>query len=207
MTLVSRIHGDYVYQRRVRRLVHHLSGLVPVGASVLDVGCGDGLISRAVMDRRPDVSIRGIDVLLRQGAHIPVERFNGEEIPAASGSYDYVMFVDVLHHVEDPIVLLSEAVRVARKGIVIKDHTKDGLLAGPTLRFMDWLGNSRYGVALPYNYWPRERWHGAITALGLSIAEWHSDLDLYPWPTDYLFGRSLHFAARLDLRREADRSN
>jgi len=113
------------------------------------------------------------------------------------------MFVDVLHHVDDPIVLLSEAVRVARKGIVIKDHTENGLLAGPTLRFMDWVGNARHGIALPYNYWPKERWHQAIESFGLTIAEWRSELGLYPWPAHCVFGRSLHFVARLDCGRTA----
>ena len=62
------------------------------------------------------------------------------------------MFVDVLHHTEDPMALLGEAVRVARKTIVVKDHTLNGFLAGPTLHFLDRVGNARHDVALPYNY-------------------------------------------------------
>ena len=46
------------------------------------------------------------------------------------------MFVDVLLHTLDPMILLREAIRVARQTVVIKDHTLDGLLAGPTLRAM-----------------------------------------------------------------------
>jgi hypothetical protein len=41
-----------------------------------------------------------------------------------------VLFVDVLHHSKDPMILLREAVRMVRKAIVIKDHTLAGLLAG-----------------------------------------------------------------------------
>jgi len=203
MTVLERIHGDYVLQRRVNRLAGLMAKLLPWEASVLDVGCGDGLVARAVMDQRPDVMVRGIDVLVREQTHIPVEPFNGREIPAESGSYDIVMFIDVLHHVENPLVLLTEAVRVARQGLLIKDHTKNGLLASPTLRFMDWVGNARHGVALPYNYWPRKKWHEAIESLGLAIAEWRSDLGLYPWPASWLFDRSLHFIARLDRQPRA----
>jgi hypothetical protein len=96
------------------------------------------------------------------------------------------------------MVLLREARRVARKSVVIKDHTLDGPLAGPTLRAMDWIGNSRYGVALPYNYWTKRRWLEAFKELGVEIALWTSTLRLYPWPASYLFDRSLHFVARLD---------
>jgi len=203
MNFISGIHGAYVYRRRVSKLARQLVDLLPEGASVLDVGCGDGLFARSLMELRPDLTLRGIDVLIREATHIPVERFDGRQIPAESGSYDVVMFIDVLHHVEDPMPLLGEAVRVARQGIVIKDHTKNGLLAGATLRFMDWVGNARHGAALPYNYWPRERWQSAIDSLGLTTYEWRSDLGLYPWPANWFFDRSLHFIARLDRQPRA----
>jgi hypothetical protein len=53
------------------------------------------------------------------------------------------------------MILLREAVRVARRMILIKDHIVDAVLAGPTLRLMDRIGNARYGVSFPHNYWPR----------------------------------------------------
>jgi hypothetical protein len=39
------------------------------------------------------------------------------------------------------MILLREAARVAREAVVIKDHTKNGLAADATLRFMDRIGN------------------------------------------------------------------
>jgi hypothetical protein len=39
---------------------------------------------------------------------------------------------------------------------LIKDHTLNGFLAGLTLRFMDWVGNACYGIALPYHYWSQQ---------------------------------------------------
>jgi hypothetical protein len=98
------------------------------------------------------------------------------------------------------MVLLREAARVARRAVVIKDHTLDGLLAGPTLRFMDHVGNARHGVALPYNYWPRRRWVEAFRELALEVEVWREDLRLYPRPADWVFGRSLHFVAKLRPR-------
>jgi hypothetical protein len=76
------------------------------------------------------------------------------------------MFVDVLHHTQDPMVLLREAVQVARKAIVIKDHTLNGFMAGLTLRLLDWVGNARHGVALPYTYRPQQRWWEAFDTFG-----------------------------------------
>jgi SAM-dependent methyltransferase len=197
MGAIEVIHGGYVHRRRVRILAEHLGRALPRGARVLDVGCGDGLLSRLVQEQGLDLQVRGIDVLVRPDAHVPVEAFDGVHIPSPDKSYDVVMFVDVLHHTNDPTVLLKEARRVARHAIVIKDHTADGLFADATLRFMDHVGNERHGVALPHNYWQHDRWLRAFDELGLAIQLWETDLGLYPVPARWVFDRSLHFVARL----------
>jgi SAM-dependent methyltransferase len=206
MKMTQAIHDGYVHDRRVRRLGELLASRLPSGASVLDVGCGDGLLAAGIQSLRPDVRIRGIDVLVRSGTHVPVQPFDGETIPEADGGADVVLFVDVLHHTEDPLVLLREAVRVARHRILIKDHTRNGFLAGPTLRFMDHVGNAHHGVSLPYNYWPRRRWIEAFDGLSLDVQNWQDKLGLYPWPADWVFGRSLHFIASLERRGPGSRA-
>jgi hypothetical protein len=83
------------------------------------------------------------------------------------GSFDVVMFIDVLHHASQPMMLLREAVRIAREAIVLKDHLAQGSLDYLTLRIMDWVGNARHGVALPYNYWSLTKRRRAFDKLGL----------------------------------------
>ncbi len=198
MALTANLHTSYVYQRRIRRLSDLLSSQIPPDASVLDVGSGDGLLGRRLQELRPDITIRGIDVLVRERTHIPVEAFDGRTITAGDGTVDVVLFVDVLHHTDDPVILLKEATRVAGRGVLIKDHTEDGLFARPTLRFMDYVGNAHHGVNLPYNYWPKKRWLQTFGELGLTVQAWQDDLNLYPQPADWVFGRSLHFIAFLE---------
>lgn len=197
MSFLEGIHGQFVFPRRVRVLTGHLLPLIPEGSRVLDVGSGEGQIARAIASQRPDVEIRGIDVLVRRETHVPVEAFDGENIPFDDASFDVLLFVDVLHHATDPLRLLREALRITRQAIVIKDHRADGFLAVPTLRFMDRLGNARHGVSLPYNYWPQKRWREAFDLLGLRLDVWIEDLGLYPRPASWLFERDLHFLARL----------
>jgi ubiquinone/menaquinone biosynthesis C-methylase UbiE len=175
-----------------------LSELLPHNASVLDVGCGDGLIAQQIMEKRGDLTVKGIDVMVRPQTHIPVEKFDGRKIPYADASFDAVMFVDVLHHTDDPFILLQEARRVSRQAVVIKDHIRQGFLAGQTLRFMDWVGNARHGVVLPYNYWTLQQWTDAFSKLGWRLVENRTRLGLYPPPASWVFERSLHFIARLE---------
>src|SRR5262249_2112508 len=152
MTLADVIHGGLVYPRRVRALADNAARLIPPNAHVLDVGTGDGEIAAALAERRPDIRLQGLDVLVRADAAIDVAPFDGRSIPLANQSVDVVMFFDVLHHAVDPMALLREGARVARSSIVLKDHVCDSALARVILRFMDDVGNARYGVALPHNY-------------------------------------------------------
>jgi hypothetical protein len=126
-----------------------------------------------------------------------VREFDGLVIPAEARSVDVVMFVDVLHHTPDPFVLLREAARVARAAILIKDHLADKPLSRSLLRFMDWVGNARHGVALPYNYWSSDRWARAFADLGLRLEIHERNLGLYAPGLDQVFGGGLHFIARL----------
>jgi SAM-dependent methyltransferase len=205
MTLLERIHGGYVHGRRSRVLAGHLAALIPPHARVLDVGCGDGLLDGLILEQRPDVSLEGIDVAVRPQTCLPVTPFNGRDIPHADASFDAVQFVDVLHHTDDPLVLLREAARVSRRVILIKDHLLEGFLAGATLRFMDRVSNTRHGVVLPFNYWDRKRWHDGFGRLGLELEAWQEQLGMYPWPASLLFGRGLHFVARLTVNAPACR--
>ncbi len=200
MSVVARAHSHLVFGRRVRVLAEALGAMIPHGGSLLDVGCGDGSIGRTIGDARDDLSVRGIEVLVRPGCHIPVEAYDGRSIPFDDGAVDFVMLVDVLHHVDDPAALLADAARTARAAVIVKDHTVQGPLARPTLRFMDWFGNAQHGVALPYNYWTPAEWNKAVDGLRLSFAARNTDIALYPFPASLVFGRGLHFVARLERR-------
>jgi SAM-dependent methyltransferase len=195
--VLNAVHGAAVFNRRVRVLATHLAGAIPSRGTVLDVGCGDGTVALELMRLRPDLHAEGVDVMARPKVHIPARVYDGETLPFASGGFDYVTIVDVLHHTDDPVVVLREAARVARRGVVVKDHLSEGLFAGPTLRFMDWVGNRGHDVVLPYNYLSREEWQAAFAESGLRIDSTRERLGLYPVPFSWAFDRGLHFVALL----------
>jgi SAM-dependent methyltransferase len=198
---LGKLHGHVVHSRRVRALAAHFAELVPQNHSILDVGCGDGLIDALVLERRYDLSIRGVDVLVRQQAQIEVAAFDGRQLPFPDQSFDSVMFCDVLHHTASPVAMLKEAVRVARQCILIKDHVVQGWLARPTLRLMDFVGNAPHGVVLPYNYFTSGKWEDAFNECQLIPRIVERRLGLYPAWADAWFGRLLHFIGVYDIVR------
>lgn len=203
-TVLGAVHGRMVHTRRVERLASLIADRLPRNARVLDVGTGDGLLAARIQALRPDIAISGVDILERPRTAVPVQLFDGTHLPFENASFDAVTCVDVLHHAVDASQLLNECARVARQVVIVKDHLREGLFAALTLRFMDWVGNARHGVRLPYNYFSRREWKGHIASASAEVKGWEESLGLYPPPFSWLFGRHLHVLMTLHpQRREA----
>lgn len=192
-------HERQIHRRRVRVIANWIGQQLPKGASVLDVGCGDGKLAAIVGQQRPDVSVRGIDVLVREETAIKVDGFDGATIPFDRDQFDVVMMVDVLHHTDAPGELLKEATRVASQLVVIKDHYLRGFAAYRTLRFMDHVSNARHGVEIPCNYLAPNRWSELFRQSDLRVRQCIEHLGLYPPPLSWIFERRLHFLAALEV--------
>lgn len=196
LAAVGTLHGRAVFSRRVRVLAGRLAPLLPPGR-VLDVGCGDGNVARALLALRPDLAIEGFDVLERPRAEIPVRRFDGRRLPLPDRAAAAVLLVDVLHHADDAAALLAECARVAAV-VVVKDHLSRSGLDERILAFMDWVGNAPHGVVLPYRYFSPASWREGVSRAGLTETARDGVPGLYPFPFSLLFGRGLHFVARLE---------
>ncbi len=197
LSWIGRWHHTFVFQRRARVLAEMLDAQIAQGASVLDIGCGDGTISSLVAELRPDISVRGVETLMRSGSRIEVQPFDGSTLPFADSSFDVCLFVDVLHHSKDVSVLLREACRVARSFVLIKDHLDENFIDDVTLRIMDWVGNRPHGVHLTYNYQSRKQWAEHFSRCRLAEVSWTTQIPLYPLPFSLLVGRELHFVSLL----------
>jgi ubiquinone/menaquinone biosynthesis C-methylase UbiE len=198
---LERLHQRHVIRRRRDCLIRSVSrALAPWRpARVLDVGCGNGEITLGIAAAcGGPVAMEGVDVLVRPDTQIPVVKYDGTRLPFPDASFDAVMAIDVLHHADSPAALLREMTRVARRGVVLKDHNRDGLCAQRTLELMDDIGNRRHGVRLVYHYLSRAEWSAAFAENHLSITSYDSVAALYPWPVSWVFGRSLHFVAALE---------
>lgn len=192
------IHYKLIFSRRVEKLTQALDSLIPASASILDVGCGNGLISSKLRRLSPGRDITGIEAAEREACLIPCRTYDGKTIPFPPDAFDYVLFIDVLHHTTAAEDLLMQAKRIARRGILIKDHYCESRLDYYTLAFMDWVGNAQYGVALPKRYKAAAEWQAMFARSGLQPVRTLEDIGLYPGPFDAVFGRRLHFVSLLE---------
>jgi SAM-dependent methyltransferase len=192
------LHDRSILHRRVRALASAIAPLLPKSAHILDVGCGDGLLDQALLGLRPDLRIEGVDVLVRPHTPIPIREFDGSHLPFAAGEFDVAMAIDVFHHAADAEALMGEMTRVASGSLVIKDHLLHGRPSELILRAMDWAGNSRHGVRLPFSYWPEAEWRTAWDRCGIRPVSILRYLHLYPFPLSLIFERDLHFIAMLE---------
>jgi len=195
--LIGFAHSKLIFVPRMEALVNAIAAWIPAGKA-LDMGCGNGMIAAQVMERRPDVEIVGIDVLVRLDAVIPVQVYDGKTLPYADRSFDSVILIDVLHHIDDRTASLAECLRVVRGEVIVKDHFYANAVEHLVLRGLDWVGNAPHGVRLPYNYFTRRDWEATLKSIGArEIERRESVTGLYPQPFQSLIGRNIQFMARL----------
>lgn len=134
--LSSRFSGVLPLHDRVAAL----TGIAP-GESVLDVGCGTGNLSLAVLRAQPAARVTGLDpdaAALRVSARkasrrrVPLTLVQGfaDRLPAADGSLDHIVSALALHHVPDEgqVGFGREALRALRPGgtVTIVDFGSSG---------------------------------------------------------------------------------
>jgi SAM-dependent methyltransferase len=192
MKLLELVHGKIIHPTRVRNLTRGLGDLLRPGASLLDVGCGDGSIAALLREQCNLGGVEGVDVLVRDEVAIPVRAFDGCHLPWPDKSWDYVMAVDVLHHVDDQKILFGEMLRVARRAVLLKDHLCENEFDRWLLLKMDGIGNDRHGVAVPGRYLSHDQWRGLFNSAGGSVETFRDHVPIYPWPLSMIFGRGLH---------------
>ena len=108
------------YQPKLNYRSPHTLALrrVPAGASVVDVGCASGYMSREL--KRKGCTVTGIDQYV-PGRAVPVDRFiqhdlNSPEFPVDLGSFEYVLVLDVIEHLHSPESFV-DALRACRKEV------------------------------------------------------------------------------------------
>lgn len=206
--LMARLHRP-IYAHRLRVLADTIVPRLRPGDRVLDVGCGIGTLGRALLDH-PNAPgglvVEGIERVRRGGEPIQVHAYDGIRLPFTDGAYDVVIVADVLHHEPEPLRLLRECARVARRAVVVKDHRVRGPISQTAVSFIDWAANAPYGVPCLYRYNTLAQWRALPEQLGLERRFELTSMSLYPAVVNAVFGGSLQYLAVWERAGEGGRS-
>ena len=89
--------------------------MIPAGARVLDIGCGNGYIAHHLSGMR-NANVTGIDLQPETEAKIKYRQYDGVRFPVEKSSIDAALLCYVLHHTQDLQTVLLELRRVLRNG-------------------------------------------------------------------------------------------
>ena len=97
-------------------------------ASILDVGCGEGVLTCKWAERLGDGRVVGIDLedpklrdewARRARPNLEYRTMPAENLPFEDGEFDAAAAIEVLEHVPDPEHTVSEMARVARRWLIV----------------------------------------------------------------------------------------
>jgi len=101
-----------------------IAGLVPQGATVLDLGCGDGALldhlrrEKGARGRGIELSEAGVLACVRRGLSVRQGNLQEGLADYPDGSFDGVILAQTLQYLDDPTWVLGEMLRVGRRAII-----------------------------------------------------------------------------------------
>jgi len=110
---------------RNRNQAGMLRDYIRPGDSVLDVGCGTGYLTKS-LEENLGAQATGLDVQDFRVAQVPFCEFDGISIPFPDRTFDHVILSFTLHHCHDPMALIRECRRVARRNIMAFEDLPEG---------------------------------------------------------------------------------
>jgi len=113
MSITSIEYDKELDRKRLKFILDNLKSNIPLNGRVLDVGCGNGIIS--INLGKNGYNVHGIDVsekaIMRakennSQSNVKFEVISAESLVAKGHQYDAVICSEVLEHLDDPSILL-----------------------------------------------------------------------------------------------------
>lgn len=96
--------------------------------SILDVGCGEGILTHEWAARRPSARVVGLDLQdpqlqrqwgARRAPNLEFVSGTAEALPFSENEFDLVTAIESLEHVADPGAMLHQMSRIARRHLLV----------------------------------------------------------------------------------------
>lgn len=101
-----------------------IADLVPAGARVLDIGCGDGALlaalrhDKAVDGRGIELSGANVAAAVARGLSVVQGDADADLADYPTAAFDVAILSDTLQAMRDPAAVLRDMIRIARKAII-----------------------------------------------------------------------------------------
>ncbi|MEI8196056.1 MAG: class I SAM-dependent methyltransferase, partial [Phycisphaerae bacterium] len=172
-----------------------ITGWIPTGARVLDVGCGTGALSCLFRDHRQAriVGIEPNEIRAENARSRGLEVYTGvleSGLRGQLGDFDIAVFADVLEHVADPFELLSRAADFLKPGGQVLISVPN--VAHWTVRLNLLRGRFNYaghGImdATHLRWFTSKTICGLCQSVGLAVEEWTVSAGL--WLPEYRYNK------------------
>jgi ubiquinone/menaquinone biosynthesis C-methylase UbiE len=141
---------------RVDPILASFASIIEPHSQIIDIGAGKGHLAREMAERF-DARVTMVDVARYNQTDLPLTVCDSRALAFADNSFDYAILSFVLHHCIEPEAILSEALRVARRAIVIENDVR-GKIRGALTRAIDSLPAVQYGTPPCHIVRTREEW-------------------------------------------------
>ena len=147
-------------------------------ASILDVGCGEGVLTHKWALRLGDRRVVGIDLedpviqaewAKRTAPNLEYRIMKAQNLPFADGEFAMASAIEVLEHVPDPAHTVAEMARVARGGHLLVSVPREPLWRAMNMArgaYLKDLGNTPGHL----NHWSRKRFVELLSRHGQVVA-------------------------------------
>jgi ubiquinone/menaquinone biosynthesis C-methylase UbiE len=168
MPFLSRVRSlvSLPNRRRADQLVAQILPWLNREDRIVDIGSGAGLIADSLMRQHFDVTM--LDVAdISMIPNIRATLYDGKRMPFENDAFDIALLITVLHHIADPDATLREAMRVAKRIVVLEDLVENMREARATYFADSWLNWQWFDH--PHSNRSDAEWRATFSQLGLRI--------------------------------------
>ena len=151
---------SHALRNRASKVFSQVEPFIEEGSTVLDLGCGSGKVGELISLKK-GCHVALADVIDWNETDLPFFKFNGKHMLFQDGEIDHVLLLTVLHHCDDPVQVMKEALRMADKSVIVIESVHFNRLHKELNKFLDWFFNRvlvNPDMNVPFNFLTPDAW-------------------------------------------------